>query len=384
MRLMLSPFVFVALLSTFSLAAIPTDEITTVREKAIAEGGSVSASDRQVIDKFVQSAIDAMFLSDDSAEVTEIRQQIRRQKGTQDLSMYASTYLGIVRTHLRTSFEAAERIQDAGKKKTVVRNLVILAAEMKSLMLAEFGLSQLDNPDIITRYWAVKCIAGSAIVEQLNSDISNNPETAAKIYEALSQMAQNGQSPEIFQLLIEYAGGWNDERAAELLTKLTQGRIEKYQNWTVKDCWLEIPLLKALAGKYETRQLQAEKAEMVRMFAELYSLVLQRWMLGQDVLTTSQKDNLISVIVEVDQNVLESLGLPTGRVKSALERGSGLEREFEDLLGTATRQGELSRKLRFNYGQADGRAVTSPPKLMPPPADLGTQTAADNAEVSGG
>ena len=383
MRSMLSIFLFVTLLSTFSYSEIPTEDITAVREKVLAGSGSVSASDKAVIDKFIRSAIDAMFLTDDSAEIAQIRHQIRTQKGDKDLSMFASTYLTSVREYLRTAFEAVERIQNPEKKTNVIRNIVILTAELKSLMLAEFGLNYLQSSDIITRYWAVKAVVSSSIVDQMNTDITNIPETTTLIYEAIEPMVLTVKNPEIQRLLIEYAGGWNDERAVGMLAEIAGRRIEAYQNWTVDNEWLEIPVLKALAGKYQILQLQTDKTRMARLFAELYAMVIQRWMLGQEVLNDAQKQDLVSVMVEIDQSVISDLGLSAGRIKSILERGSGLDREFDDLFGTATRQGELSRKLRFNYGQADGRAVTSPPKLTPPPADLSTQTAADT-EASGG
>lgn len=370
MRSLLSILVLLTLFTNTAPGAIPTDEISAVRERALAGDGSISASDKAVIDKFLRSAIDAIFLNEDSAEVAQIRQQIRTQKGDQDLSMYASTYLNIIRDHLRTAFDAAGRLQAPQKKRFVTRNLVILVAELRSLLLAEFGLEQLDNPDLITRYWAVKSVAGGAIVSQLNQEVTNIPETATKIFEALQPMVQADNPPEIQVLLINYAGSWNDERAVRMITEITQRRISAYQDWSVKDTWLETPLLKALAAKHPTRQLAAEKAEVARLFAELYSMVVQRWMQGQETLSPVEKGQLISVIVEVDQEVLATLGLPAGRIKSILERGGDLQREFEDLFGSQSRAGELGNRLRFTYTASGGGTTTAPPTLGPPPSQV--------------
>lgn len=377
MRSTVSVFAFLALFTAAAVSATPAEDIAAVRQRAFSGDGNVSESDKAVIDKFLRVSLDAFFLNEDSAQLAEVRRQILAQKGDQDLSMYASTYLGVIRDHLRTAFDAAERLPDPQRKQLVTRNLVILAAELRSLLLAEFGIEHLQSPDVLTRYWAVKSIADTSstlpppddnsIVGQLNNEVTNIPESATKIYEALMGLVKADNPPQIQVLLINFAGQWKDERAVAMVSEITNRRISAYRDWSVKNTWLEIPLLRALAAKHPTRQLQAEKAEIAKLFAQLYSMVVQRWMLGQETLSPVEKKDLLSVIVEVDQEVFGTLGVPTGRIKSILERGGDLQREFDDLFGTATRAGDLGNRLRFTYGQ-NGQSTTAPPKLGPPPA----------------
>ncbi len=379
MRSILSILAFLMLFSAVVSSAIPTEEITAIRERSLGGDGSVSASDKAVIDKFMRSAIDAMFLNDDPEQVTAIRQQIRRQKGDKDLSMYASAYLDIARNALKTAYEALDSV-DPSKKTQITRNLVILTAELNSLLLADFGISQLQNEDVITRYWAVKCIANTvstsgdaardnSIVGQLNGEY-NIPETATKIYDAVLAMAKQDNAPEIQSLLINFAGAWKDDRSAAILTELARQRISVYQNWSVRNAWVEVPMLKALAGKYQQRQLQAEKGQMAQLFAELYADMMQRWMMGKDVLSPVEKAELIAAIVEVDVNVLPILGLAGGQLKTVLERNGDLQRWFDDQFGTTAKQGELATKLKFTYSSENGNSPSAPPKLGPAPASV--------------
>jgi hypothetical protein len=387
MRSFLSVFVFAVLFASVAFSATPTEEITAVRQRSLSGDGSVSASDKAVIEKYLRSAIDAMFLSPDSEQIARTRRQIVAQKGDKDLSMYASTYISTARELLRVAFGALEGVPDLQKRQMVKQHLVILTAELRSLMLAEFGLSYLNDPDLITRYWAVKAVADTvstsgdagrdnSVVGQMNDEVANDPEMATKIYEALSPMAEQDNPPQIDYLLIGYAGRWKDERAGRLLQQIVGKRTAAYQNWTVQNTWLDIPLFRALANWYQMAAA-GEKALFARQFAELYAFAVQRWMLGRDSLAPVEKEQLLSLIVETDQEILPLFGLSAGRIKNIIERGQDLQAEFDNLFGTTTKQGELANKLRFNYGQGNS-VSTAPPKLPPLPAEV-TQAAGEDS-----
>ena len=115
-------------------------------------------------------------------------------------------------------------------------------------------------------------------------------------------------------------------------------------------------MLRLLAADILASTSEQNKHQVSAVFAQMYSYVMQRYILGADVLSTKSKTQLASVVVEIEQNILESLlGKAQSTIKDAVESSSSgnyfaLEREEQALLGSTARAGELALALGFNYG----------------------------------
>ena len=212
--------------------------------------------------------------------------------------------------------------------------------------------------------------------------MTTNPEAAAQIDEKLKLVVQNEKQPEILAMVAGFGAAWQDERAAALLKQLADRRIEAYKNCTIRYPWLDGRALNALADKYEQQKLPDEKAGTARSFGRLLAVIMQRWMQdqaqpeGQKTLSEETSSQMVSVMVEAEDQALPKLEVSTGgSIRRALERGGSLQQPYEELLGSAARSGALPSKAGFDYGRdADGRTLTAPPALPPCPA-AGTPSA---------
>lgn len=98
--------------------------------------------------------------------------------------------------------------------------------------------------------------------------------------------------------------------------------------------------------------------------------------MGRDFLTESQRQQLISVLVETESLYISKLlGEPPQlavRIRRAIERDdyTALLLEHNRLLGDKTRAGQMGLKLNFDYGEnSDGTKRIEPLALPRPPSD---------------
>ncbi len=378
------PFIlFILFSAAASLAVVPTQAITAVRERTEAAATELTDADKAEINKFILAALNDIFLSKTSEEMAKTRQQILEQKGTKDLSLYATAYITIFRDQLKTTaYAAIQRMEDPAQQLMVRRNLMILAAELKSLILIELGLDRVEEPDAVIRYWAVKSLTNPSLVQQLNSETISDPEAAGRIYEKLQVVVQKEGLPEILVLAAGFGSAWKDNRSAELLSQLASRRIEEYKNCKVQNAWLDGHILNALAEKYLEQKLLEEKSKNARSFALLLATVMQRWMqneakpAGQKDLSGEVSAQMITVMVEAEDRILPRMEITAVGIRKTLERAGSLQPMYDELFGAAGRSGILPTRLKFDYGRdAEGRTLTAPPTLPPCPVSQTPQSA---------
>jgi hypothetical protein len=363
----------VFILANSALPAVDTTEISGVRQRATDAASAVSETDQAVIAKFWRTCLDRMFLAPKTEEVVEVRRQLKEQKGTENLSLYVTAYISEAVKDLSTAFENAERIENSDRKALVNRNLIILVAELENVKLAPFAMERIGDSDDVVRYWAVKTLTQPGIIRELTQGITPDPQMTETIAKALLERALAEPMPEIKKMMIAFAGSVDAPTARQFLTTLADSRIEAYKNWSVKDETLDISLLNAMGGVAVNQQGEI-KSLFGRKFAELYALVFQRYLKGQTSFSSETVERLTTVIVEVDQNCVDSvMGIKTG-VLAAIRRKTGLDREYETLFGNRMMAGELAAKFRFDYGKdASGKAITAPPELGPIPVPAAGQ-----------
>ncbi|MBC8378505.1 MAG: hypothetical protein H8E62_04950 [Planctomycetes bacterium] len=354
------------------LYAIDVTEISEIRLRTEDSRSELDSADRSLITQFWDQALNTMLLSDESKDIVEIRRQIEDQKGTSPLSFYTSAFISAAKEGLKAAFLNVQRMEEPAKMQMLEQNLMILTAQLKHPELAEIALSRLDDKDPVIRYWAARAVTNSGVIQILSSEVTANDDIKAAILNGLKQRIVFEQQADIVIMIINFAGVMDHPTAREILQTIAEKRIESYMNWTVEDEQIDTKLLIAMGNVAMIQDDVAVKASSARQFARLYSLVFQRFMIGQEVLSDRQIDAAVTVILEVDKVVLaKMLNIPKTGVSGAIQQISRLEREYESIFGDRLRKGDLATLYQFEYGEdASGKPLTQPPQLPEHPADI--------------
>jgi len=365
-----------------AVEAVSTKQIDAVRRKALLDKEVLEDADFEVIDSFWEEALAELLLAEDLSEIVRIRNLIFERSGNEEPDQYSVGFIASAKKHLEAAFGRINNWPSDQRKAWVERNLIILTAQLANAELLDFGMRMIGHENTTIRYWAVKSLTNSGIVRHLNSPDFSDTELAVRIIGQLETTAKKETHPEIISLIATFAGQVNEPLAKELLTKIVDLRTQAYANRTVKYELMDAKLLRLLGNEILSQESRQTKGELGRKFAQLYSYVMQRYILGEGMLNDSSKHQLASVLVEVEQSVLgRLLGRPQSIIKKAVEKilikqmveqkdYSALEREHDSLLGSAAGKGALPVALNFDYGKnADGTAITGPKKLGPPPEE---------------
>jgi hypothetical protein len=241
---------------------------------------------------------------------------------------------------------------------------------MEDLQTAQLAAGMLDEQNTAVRYWAVHAVTNPVIAAKLNAVAEENPDLVKQIAQKLKDQLTKENSPEILSLIIDFAGNLKGSRGRELLLVIADKRIQQYENWTVDNELLDnavlINLCEAVISQREG------KAEVARRFAQLYSFAMQRYIQSIDnetLLDSSQKQQLASVLVEVEQKCIGKLTeITQSAIRSAVERdrSAALLAEHNSLFGSENTIGRLIRALDFDYGQNPDGTRRSIPRILPP------------------
>ena len=366
-------FFSTALLLIWTLPAfgLDTEPIAQLRGQAVSQSVPLSPAQVQIVEKFWRSAIDALLLSQDSEEQAGLINQLVQEKGGENLSFYASSYIDTGKKHLQAAFDAIQHWDLADRRLAMERKLMVLIARLQNIGLAPFALDRLKNPDAVVRYWAVKSLADPEMIKQISSDLVD-ADLKSKISKAMAESAENETNLAVLRVAVDFALAINDVACRDLLLKLAEKRTRAYMDWSVTDEWFDTHLLNGIGQTIVSGQPSDDRVKLSRAFAQLYSCVIQRSLKGQEILPASSKNALITVIAEVEYTTIAKL-IPGWQMnlKRALERNTGLDREAETLLGAASRPGDLSLRLNFNYGKdAEGKAIMCPATLLAAPSPV--------------
>ena len=169
--------------------------------------------------------------------------------------------------------------------------------------------------------------------------------------------------------MVDFSSGVKIRESESLLLQIADKRIKEYAGWTVEYELLDSKILKLLSIKMNPED--NVNVAVARRFSQLYSYVFQRYVKGREVLKKKQKQQLASVLAEVEKSCISKLlGIPQSVIKKAIEGNSyvGLLHEHSRLLGDATRPGALGMKFGFDYGTGpDGSKLIEPVSLSGPP-----------------
>ncbi len=355
-----------------SVFALNSTEIEAVRAAKHESKARLIGGDKGVIETFVRSGLQELLLEEDPWEAVVIRVAIVAQKGGSELSPYSAAFIEAAVNNLKTTFEDAGRLQDADRRQRMFLHLLIIAAELESMEMADIGLGMLAGPGAAVQYWAVKTVTSPSVAAELTSPIMGDEDLTRRIVSELAKTVDSVIVPEALRMVVEFADAVDTAEARALVLKIADQRTVLYEKWTVKYELMDMMLLSALGKQILSENADAKRAIACRKFGQLYSYVIERFILGQEVLSTGHKQQLASVIAEVENTILSKLLVRNQvRLRKAVESGkvSVLESERKFILGGSSQPGSLPTKLKFDYGKGStGNAATAPKSLKSPPA----------------
>lgn len=361
--------VLLVMLLCSSVFALNTSDIQAVRQKRVSNKSALTAADRDVIKSFIRAGIDEMLLEEDAWEAINVRRGIVGQSGGQEMTPYRQGFVEIARDELKSALNHAGGLQDEIKKARAQVNLLVIAANLKSMEVSESGIGLMGSNNNLVQYWAVQAAASVEVAEQVKNKLTGNEELGRRIVSGLGPIVNASAFADTLKVIVEFADTLGTPEARGLLFKVADLRIAQYENWKVRYELVDAAVLSAL-GRQIPGAAADVKGELYRRFGQLYSYVIERYILGEKVLSTEQKRNLASVIVEVENTVVSKLtDRPEERLKKAVEdkKPAVLESERQLLLGSVTKAGQLSTKLGVNYGKSpSGDAITGPKSLKAP------------------
>ncbi len=369
---------FFAVLTAFFVLAINSNAIAvnTADIDAVLKKGVIDNQDKKIIDDFLSQAVQELVKTKDFTSIAKLRSVILSRKSAQ--SQYAQQFSESAYRHIQEGFEQAQNLRPEERKTNVIISLLILIDGLEDLRLTDLAMGMLKDKNMVIRYWAVHCLTNPAIVLQLNSAVTSNPDLATTITEQLKEVVETSK-PEIIVHIARFAANINIPEGEDLLLQVADDRIRRYADWTVTNEFYDTIILKLLESKIPLSSqnmgttvptTNPVKSAIARRFAQLYSYVIQRYIKGDNILNDTQKQNLASVIIEIEEQcITRFLGLsrPQGTLRRNIERNNliALSDEHNKLLGDETSTGQLPSKLGFDYSTTPNGPKRTAPIPLP-------------------
>lgn len=348
--------------------AVSTIQIDVVRAKE-----TLADTDTAIIEKFLSAALDEFYAKTDFSNIASLRSTIISKSASELESgqiQYGPRFLTAAQKQIAQTLEKISKLPDSTRKQLLTMNLLILINDMGNLEISKIALDYTQTSEVMVRYWAVNCLANSNILRQLNTAGSTETtKLASQFVQNLQTAVKSESSGDILILAAQLAAGLNSPAANDLLIQIAQKRTDLYLNWQVSDEIVECSILKSLSDRI---QIDPDNAKITaKEFAILYSLVIQRYVLGADTLPAANISDLVSVIAQSEKYITRFIPDWPGSLKRALEKGggAGLLAEHDALFGSASITGKLPTAAGFDYGKnTNGSIMTAPPQLSKPPA----------------
>jgi len=334
----------------------------------------ISHSDTKIIEDFLAEAFGEFLAKTDFSDIASIRTEIVSRSASELESgqfQYGPRFFTAIQKEISNVFKKINALPESNRKTFLTTILLIIISDLGNIELSKTALDYLQNSEVMIRYWAVSCLTNSNILKQLNMTGSDeNTLLAQQFAQKLQSVAQSEQSGDILILLAQFACELKQPEANEILNQIAQKRIDLYLTWQVENEMVDGWILKALADK--TQEKTKNTTMTAKNFATLYSLIIQRYAIGEEVLSPENTENLVSVIVQSEKYIQQFVPGWQGSLKRAIEKGGGsiLLGEHDSLFGSATAAGQLPPAAGFDYGKnPDGSAKTAPPMLQKPPSN---------------
>ncbi len=358
--------VMVVLLAAAESGAVGTRAIDKVRNK-----GVLDDSDLQTIDDFLAEAVEELARTRDFSSVSKVQSAISLRRNSKvaggSQSQYSEQFSESSAKYIKLGFERANELEEQDRRFKVTFNLLVLMDNLADPRLTNMALGYVKDENAAIQYQAIRCVTSSDLLARIKSEGGNNELTEA-IAEQLIGLAAEA-SEEILPMMARFAGQI-DDGGEKLLLAIADERIAVYADWSVKGEIADAYVLEALYKKMGSGGFV--RPAVARRFGQLYSYAMQRYAKGQDYLSDEQKQQLASVLVEVEKSCIGKVpaAMPQTTIKRAVELKDckTLLLEHGRLLGEQGKAGQLGVKLDFDYGKgAGGGKRTAPLELSEPP-----------------
>lgn len=333
-------------LSMIGRAQVDSSRIDEVIKKSV-----LTPQDLEVIDAFAADAIGRLVRTVDFTEVARTRASIVGHQSSQ--AQYAQRFSEACLREIAKGFDYANHeISDPHRRFKVFANLLILVNELNDPRLIDLGIRMISHEASMVRYWAVRVATSPSLWEKLSQDQVAAAAMSRKILDACNQAAPTS-SPEVLNLMVQFAGRFDTPVTVELLGRIADIRIRSYAEWNVKYELVDTSILRLLGAKIVAGS--ASNEQLAKQFAQLYSYAIQRYIRGtqNNAVRGLSRNYLVAVLIETEEQSLSKLlGGTHAGVRRALEAGdmTALQAEHDRLLGGAAGRGALPSKFNFNYG----------------------------------
>ncbi len=351
--------VFSVLSSGVYCYGIDTRGIEVVRSK-----GVLDSPDLQTIDRFVAESLDELIHTQNFSSIANARSIIlaccsSKEPGQQQ---YSQQFGESAKRHIASAIAEVEGLSDQARKAKVLTNLLILVDGLGDVRLVELALPYLKSDDKVIGYWAAHSVTNDAIYKQLDSEGLEGEKTAGRIADELGRAVETSGA-ETLALMVDFASKLKIHQGEELLLKIADVRISRYEDWKVRYELLDADVLRELAVKMKSSDAGASEAG--RRFGQLLSFAFQRYVKGNAHLGEVQKQRLLTVLIETEKNCIGELLKPQTAVKRAIaaDDSDALMAEHNRLLGNGTKAGELG----IRYGDSNGGVSKSSPRVLADP-----------------
>jgi len=348
-------------------AALDTAAIQAVQKQCA--GRAPTAAENQTIAAFVDQAVTAIMAAVDPAEAIAAREQlIKFRSWEKSLAPYSRSYVLAAQKRLAQAFQRVTAWSDAEAKLRTERNLIIATARLGSVELRDLAIARLKHTDATVRYWAIKALTSQRVVDELNNALTSDTATAQAILKALEAHLASEPEPAILERIASFAARLKapQDTCTKLLLAIADMRTKAYERWTVRSERSDAVILQSLATAIQATQVTQDKTRLAQAFAQLYSYVIQRRILGDATLGDLRKYQLKYTIVAVGQDAIgRLLGRPYPEISQAAAQDdvNKLRAAHDALLGGAGRAGLLPTQLKFQYAGS-----SAAPKALKPPA----------------
>jgi hypothetical protein len=326
-------------------AALDTAPISGIFQKTGNGKTAPAGADADAVTQFITTATEQILWAEKPSDAIDARVQLLAFRG-QD--QYAQAYGSVLRGRLEAVIKEAGAFPDAAKKAAVLRNISILIAQMDTLDMAKMSVGLLGEPDTVIRYYAVKALTSEKVSTQLAASATADASSRKQILDALLQTASKEDQPVILGLLARYAVRFKGAEGRELILAVVNNRMKAYTAWKVTQESADLELLTALVEKLAASVAPEDKAVLAGRFAQYFSYVIQRYAKGQDILSASARQAMISTIVGTEESLLSGptlLNRKATDLRSAIQKNNmeALMKAHDALLGSASGAGELPR-----------------------------------------
>ena len=345
-------------------AVVDTRGVDEVLKKSV-----LTPQDLAVVDAFVLDVVEEIVQTDDFTQIAMTRATILSRQGTQN--QYVQQFSESIGKHIPEKLQEAQGIADPVRRFQVMANLLILVDGLKDPRLVDTAVRMIPQENNSVRYWAVRAATDQGLWTKLNQNQAAAAQLADRIIAECGRVVETS-SPEVVNVMVDFAGRFNTPVVETLLIRAADERMRRYAAWDAGYELADGALLKLLGNRLAAGG--TPNPEVARRFAQLYSFVIQRYIKGQQrsALTGASRSYLVAVIAEVEDKCLSKLlGVRQPTLTRAIQEANldTLQAEHDKLLGAAGQAGALVSKLNFTYGAGPGNRA-APLPLPDPPASV--------------